>query len=226
MSDPPTRFTPALGKAWFTPLYDVAIRVLTRESTWRRQLMRWIDLQSGQKLLDIGCGTGSLAVGLALKQPTAEIHALDPDPAVLARARLKAAKAGASIRFHHGFLTQEFIAEHGPFDVITTSLVLHQVPRDEKQRMLFAIGDALTDEGRLIIADYGWQRTMLMRAAFRLTVQAIDGVTDTQPNADNILPRLLDTAGFPDTRERCVIKTPTGSISIYAADPARAKAAQ
>ncbi len=56
-----------------------------------------------------------------------------------------------------------------------------------------------------------------MRLLFRLTVQTIDGIEDTQPNADGALPELLKLAGFADVLEIEVIPTLTGSISLYRA---------
>ncbi|WP_227980678.1 hypothetical protein [Nocardia spumae] len=70
--------------------------------------------------------------------------------------------------------------------------------------------------GKLVIADYGRQRTASMRAAFRV-VQFADGRADTQPNAEGILPRLMAEAGFRDVREAEVVPTVTGSISVYVA---------
>ncbi|MBX9745432.1 MAG: class I SAM-dependent methyltransferase, partial [Hyphomonadaceae bacterium] len=57
-------FTPALGVRALTPLYDSAIALLTRENIWRSALIEAIALQKGERLLDVGCGTGSLAVRL------------------------------------------------------------------------------------------------------------------------------------------------------------------
>ncbi len=213
----PQKFTPALGYSWLTPLYDTTISLLTREKTWRRRLLGEIAPQPGQRLLDVGCGTGSLAVMLAQAQPMVEIHALDPDPSVLARAQRKAGAAGVRITWHEGFLSDDFVQAQGPFDVITSSLVLHQVAKDEKARIILAMKSALTPAGKLVIADYGFQRTRAMRIAFRATVQALDGVTDTQPNADNILPSLMRSSGFASVAETAVVSTPTGSISIYVA---------
>ena len=56
----------------------------------------------------------------------------------------------------------------------------------------------------------------LMRFAFR-QVQTLDGFTNTQPNADGILPKLMEDAGFSEVKETLVIPTPTGSISLYRA---------
>ena len=55
-----------------------------------------------------------------------------------------------------------------------------------------------------------------MRTLFRLTVQSLDGVSDTQPNADGVLPQLMREAGLTVDTTR-VIPTLTGSISIFRA---------
>ena len=65
------------------------------------------------------------------------------------------------------------------------------------------------------LADYGRQKTRLSRWLFRRTVQSLDGLENTQPNADGVLPVLMKDAGFGRVEELSCIGTPTGSISIY-----------
>ena len=55
-----TSYTPALGHKALTPLYDGAIALATRERVWRDLLIGAIALKVGERLLDVGCGTGSL----------------------------------------------------------------------------------------------------------------------------------------------------------------------
>ncbi len=198
-----------------TPAYDAVIALLTREFAWRSALVKTIDLKSGERTLDVGCGTGSLAVLLARGVPGAEISGIDPDPDVLRRARAKAVRSGVKVRLLEGFLSDEFLELEKSFDVITSSLVFHQVPLDGKSELLSMIRKGLKPGGRVCIADYGLQRTWLMRFLFRRTVQALDGITDTQPNADGILPTLMRRAGFSNVEEVETIPTPTGSLSIY-----------
>jgi hypothetical protein len=68
----------------------------------------------------------------------------------------------------------------------------------------------------LHIADYGLQASPLMRFAFR-QVQTLDGYDTTQPNADGVVPELMEDVGFAGVEETQVIPTPTGSISLYRA---------
>ncbi len=208
-------FTPALGQHWLTPLYDVAIKTLTRESIWRCALTNQVDPREGDRILDVGCGTGTFLTLVANRAPKARLFGIDPDPEVLARARLKAAKAGASIEFIQGFLSEDFVTRLRPLTKVVSSLVLHQVPLAEKLRILSLMRRVLTEGGEAHIADYGAQTTPLMRWLFRRTVQSLDGRENTQPNADGVLPGLMREAGFQQVEERTKISTPTGSISIY-----------
>ena len=208
-------YTPALGYTPLTPLYDVAIATLTRESIWRSTLIDSISPSTGDRIMDVGCGTGSLAIRIKHTAPGASVVGLDPDPEVLARARAKAFKARAGVDWRNGFLNDQLVAELGPMNKVVSSLVLHQTPIAEKQNILRSMWLALASGGSLHIADYGLQRSRLMRSFFRATVQSIDGQIDTQPNADGVIPTLIEEAGFTNVNEVDVIPTLTGSISIY-----------
>jgi ubiquinone/menaquinone biosynthesis C-methylase UbiE len=173
--------------------------------------------EPGELIVDVGCGTGSQAVLLHRVQPGAEIVGVDPDQEVLALARRKAEAAGAAVRWRIGMgdaLTEIVAADSA--DAVVSSLVLHQCPMEMKRAVLESMLAVLRPGGRLVIADFGRQRTWLMRLGFRI-VQLADGKEDTQPNADGVLPRLIAEAGFQDVREAEVVPTINGSISIYTA---------
>ena len=210
-------FTPALGHSRFTRLYDTAIALLTRERRWRRALARLVAPDDGDLILDVGCGTGSLAVALKAMNANSKVIALDPDPHALSIARQKASKANAIVEFREGFLDSGVVATIGPVTKVVSSLVVHQTPLAEKADILRMMREILAEGGQLYITDYGEQRSLLMRILFRLTVQIIDGVADTQPNADGCLPRLIEEAGFVDVHESAVVNTATGSIFTYTA---------
>ncbi len=210
-------FTPALGYAFLTPLYDLAIALLTREKVWRGTLVTQVNPMPDDRILDVGCGTGALAIRLKLIESSSEIFGLDPDPDVLLRARNKATRKGVDVNWKQGFLTSEIAKDIGTVSKIVSSLVFHQTPMHEKARILSVMSEILEPGGTLHIADYGLQRTKLMRTLFRRTVQSLDGVDDTQPNADGCLPGLIESAGFQEVEERNVISTLTGSISLYRA---------
>jgi ubiquinone/menaquinone biosynthesis C-methylase UbiE len=211
----PGHYTPALGNRALTPLYDLAIAGFTRERHWRSLLVRQVAPGPGDRIVDVGCGTGTLTRALKQAAPEAEIIGIDPDPEVLQRAHAAAAKAGRDIPYREGFFDAAFIDERRPFTKVVSSLVLHQVPLDGKKEILETAYHALVRGGEIHIADYGLQRTPLMRFLFRNVVQRIDGVEDTEPNGRGVLPELMRAAGFEEVDETHGVPTVTGSISIY-----------
>lgn len=210
-------FTPALGRFGHESLYDAVI-ALTGERRWRGLAVKHLAPAPEDAIVDVGCGTGSLALLLRQAAPQARIIGVDPDPAMLAIARRKAQRAGLAVDWQVGMGDAvSGMLGAGSASKVISSLVLHQCPMPVKRAILASMHTLLRPGGRLVIADFGLQRTWLMRWAFRI-VQLADGKQDTQPNADGILPRLIAEAGFANVREAEVIPTITGSISIYVAD--------
>lgn len=91
------------------------------------------------------------------------------------------------------------------------------MPLAEKRRLLRAMLERLKPGGELYVADYGEQKSLATRLAFRLTVQLLDGKADTQPNADGVMPLLIEEAGFRELVSLEAIDTPTGRIEIIRA---------
>jgi ubiquinone/menaquinone biosynthesis C-methylase UbiE len=207
-------YTPPAGHHFLTPLYDVGVRLSTREMLWRAALVDLIAPEDSDVLLDIGAGTGSLAPILAKRNPATRYIGVDPDAAALTIARNKASARGIRAEFIHAPFSAEAIAAWPAPSVATLCLVLHQVPLAEKLRLLREIHQVLQPDGQLFIADYGEQRSWLMRKLFRATIQKLDGYEDTQPNADGVLIPFMIEAGFAEVSERRQFNTITGSISI------------
>ena len=207
-------FTPALGRVGSARRYDMVIS-LTRERLWRGLAAAYVAPRPGELIVDVGCGTGSQALLLARIEPAARIVGIDPDPEVLAIARAKAPDATVEWRQAMGDALTEVVAP-GSVDTVVSCLVLHQCPLALKRAILAAGYAVLRPGGRLVVADFGVQPTRLNRAAFRL-VQLADGKQNTQPNADGVIPELMDEAGFRDVRRPEAVSTVNGSITIHTA---------
>src|SRR5271166_4132713 len=91
-------FIPALGKQWLLPLYDPLLWLLRADAS-KRPLIEQAQIKPGFRVLDVGCGTGSLAVLIKRMHPEAEVVEIDPDPAALSVAERKAKRARLSIKF-------------------------------------------------------------------------------------------------------------------------------
>jgi len=209
------RYVPALGFRFLTPCYDVVVRATTREKTFKRALIRQAEIQKGQHVLDLACGTGTLALWIKQTHPQAHVTGIDGDAHVLSIARRKAQERRSDIRFEQA-LSFSLPFDKDSFDCVVSSLFFHHLRLEDKLRTAKEVLRVLKPGGMFHIADWGRASNGLMRAAF-LVVQALDGFTNT---SDNVAGRLIDVfreAGFVGVSERQRLNTILGTMSLYGA---------
>jgi len=210
-----TRYIPALGLNVLTPLYDPLVALTTRERTFKRLLVAQAAVRGGERVLDLGCGTGTLAVSLKLAVPSAIVVGVDGDERVLARARLKAARAGAEVRFDHA-LAQQLLYADGSFERVLSSLFLHHLRPQDKRLTLREAYRVLAAGGELHVADWGKPSNAALRAMF-YAVQILDGFENTRDNVEGRLGRFFEEAGFKEVSMPAQVHTALGTIALYRA---------
>jgi ubiquinone/menaquinone biosynthesis C-methylase UbiE len=146
------RFVPGMGVDWLLPLYDPFTRLLGLDRA-RREFLVQADLRPGHRVLDIGCGTGSLTVLTKRRFPDVEVVGVDPDEKALARAARKARRAGVSVQFVRGF-SDALDYPSASFDRVFSSFMFHHLERDEKERTLHEIQRVLKAGGSLHLMDF------------------------------------------------------------------------
>jgi precorrin-6B methylase 2 len=148
-------YLPAAGKHWLLPLYDPFLAVFTRERRWRGQILEALDLKPDDVVVDVGCGTGTLAIMAKELAPGALVIGIDPDPRALARAQKKATQRGVGVTFQRGFghETAKIVGE-GRATKAVSSLALHHMKREAQLATIAATCAALRPGGAVRIADF------------------------------------------------------------------------
>lgn len=54
------KFTPALAFRTLTPLFDKASELLGFGNSFRKRVVDMAEIKDGERIIDVGCGTGSL----------------------------------------------------------------------------------------------------------------------------------------------------------------------
>jgi SAM-dependent methyltransferase len=153
MEETQRTYIPAAGRDWALPLYDPLVKLLGGDVA-RRALVEQAALRPHQRVLDVGCGTGTLVTLIKRLHPDVEVVGLDPDLRALARARRKAERASARIQFDQGF-ADELPYPEASFDRVFSSLMFHHLGRDEKESMLREVRRILRPGGFLCLLDFG-----------------------------------------------------------------------
>ncbi|WP_170070417.1 class I SAM-dependent methyltransferase [Planifilum fimeticola] len=118
---------------------------------------RTIDLahvQPGDKVLDVGCGTGTLAIEVQQRVgETGRAYGIDPGTQQIARARSKAARHNLPAVFQIGVIEHLDFPDQ-TFDVVLTAFMMHHLPDNLKRLGLSEVARVLKPGGRLVIADF------------------------------------------------------------------------
>lgn len=189
------RYVPAAGRAAFTGVYDRVVAATMREAHWRHRLATAAldGLQPGATVVDVGAGTGAVAIELARTRPDVAVLAVDGDPAALAIARGKPGADG--IAAWHEALADALPLPDGGADRVVMSLLLHHLGPEQKRAALVEAHRVLRPGGELHVADWGRPPDPFTRAGF-FVLQLLDGFAGTRDHAAGRLPSLIAAAGF------------------------------
>jgi ubiquinone/menaquinone biosynthesis C-methylase UbiE len=205
-----TRYIPALSFKWLTPLYDPILKWVMREETFKRKLIQQANVQPAMKVLDLGCGTGTLTLMLKQAHPAAEVTGMDGDPQVLVIAREKS--QDTNIQWDEG-LASSLPYPDSVFDRVVTSLVIHHLAIYDKRRAFKEVYRVLKPGGELYVLDFGAPNSFfahIMANYMRRLEEAAD-------NFDGLIPRFITDAGFKSMKEAGNFVTIFGPLSLWQA---------
>lgn len=204
-------YLPAAGHDWFLPIYDPVTRLLGVDKA-RGALLEQAALEPHHRVLDVGCGTGSLALLLEHVHPAVEIIGIDPDPRALARAERKTARAGVSVRFDRGFADALPYGD-GTFDRVFSSMMLHHVDAGQKGQALREMRRVLKPDGRLELLDFVGADS----GGHGLLGRLIHSHQRLRDNSETRVLELLSAAGFPDPKMLRQRRMLFGRVAFYQA---------
>jgi ubiquinone/menaquinone biosynthesis C-methylase UbiE len=160
----PTETRGRMIRGWMARFYDAMSWVcsLGGEAKTNREIVERAGIKPGERVLDVGCGTGGQTLPAAEVTGPGNVAGIDPSPDMLERAREKAAKKRLDIDFR-GAAIEKLPFDDQQFDVVLSSFMLHHLPKDVMRRGFGEIYRVLKPDGRLLAVDFTSGRSLIGR---------------------------------------------------------------
>jgi len=208
MAQKDSHYVPAFGLRWLTPFYDLFAKPFGEN--FRRHLIQQANIQPGQHVLDLGCGTGLLAIMLKQSMPEVQVTGLDGDRQVLDIARDKS--RGTDIQWDEG-LAFDLPYPDNSFETVLSSFVTHHLTSTDKARAFQEVHRVLSPEGGFHIVDFGPPFNLLTR----VQASVMKNFERTADNFNGQIVPMLTEAGFRSAKETEHVITFFGPIAFYRA---------
>jgi ubiquinone/menaquinone biosynthesis C-methylase UbiE len=193
-----------------TPMYDTFLRVVMKETRIKSRLVTQLNPHDHERILDFGCGTGTLTLMVRKAGPRCSVYGIDIDPQMLGIAEKKARRDGGEVHFirYNGTLLP---FDDGSFDKVVTSLVIHHLSPSEKPRLFRELFRVLKKGGEMHVLDFGIQRSLYAR----IVTSFLKYLESIGENIQGKIPEYMRLSGFIGIEEMSYENTPVGTLSFY-----------
>ena len=184
-------YIPALGLRILTPFYDFIQKWIVRDKRYKSRLIEQAQIQPGMRVMDLGCGTGTLAIMAKQAQPNADVVGLDADPEMLKMAYAKKNQEKLDVKFDVGF-TNDLPYPDASFDRVLSSIMIHHLKTPDKEKTAREIYRVLKPGGQLHVIDFGKPSTLYGK----LLGPFLHKFEEANDNIDGKLPIMFREAGL------------------------------
>ena len=144
---------PPLRLSILTPLFDFAMSLIGLGKGFKKDLVAKMGVKDGQSIIDIGCGTGVLAVEAKKMFPRSKVVGIDPDKPALEIAKARAKRENVEVDFTFGS-AKKLPLKTETFHVAVSTLAFHHMPAAVKKKAAKEAFRVLKRGGKFCLFDF------------------------------------------------------------------------
>jgi ubiquinone/menaquinone biosynthesis C-methylase UbiE len=208
--DSKKEYVSALGVSSLIRFYDILCSIFMPEKRFRSALLKRLCLSANNRVLDIGCGTGTQLLMLKKHYPDIKACGIDGDIRILHIARAKADKAPLEVSISNAMSFQLPYFDNS-FDRVVSTLMFHHLTSDNKHLTAREAFRVLRPQGVLLVAVFGKPHNSLMHFCSNI----ISRFDQNKENVEGQLVQIFQRSGFASVEVRQNFQTIFGTLALY-----------
>lgn len=192
-------YSPPIFLSILSPIYDAYLFLRGYGQKYSKEIIVLSNIfkeQDKQKILDVGCATGTLLIELKKLFPNINVTGLDPDKYSLHKAKRKMEKCNVDFDIINS-LAENMPFKDNTFDLIFCINTFHHIVGEKKKVIVCKeIYRVLKPNGKFILVDFGHVKNKILNKILHI-IYDFDNVGD---NIDGILDEILIKTGFENIK--------------------------